>query len=112
MNVPGISGHTTAIDDYTQNDETNTREDLHETERKLNLAIALYSANIDYGNQDQEDSDPNTDVIRGLVVRPEGNCDTGCCEFERQDDQPVECIIPAHGKTPSRVDEANRVVVE
>lgn len=38
--------------------------------------------------------------------------ETGDKQFKRQDNGPLEDVVPAHGKTPGRIDEASRVGIE
>ena len=39
-------------------------------------------------------------------------CECSDVDFERQDDSPLENVVPTHGETPGRIDEASRVGIE
>ena len=112
----GIGRNSTAVDDNTEDDEADDGSDLDDAKNEFDLAVASNAEKVDDTNTDQEDRDPDTDVdgrsARILGVGPKGDCDTSSGQLERQDDQPVHSIVPAHGKAPSGVNEADRVVVE
>jgi hypothetical protein len=105
-----IGWDTTAVDDDTKDDETNDSDNLDRAENELNLSVTLDTENVDNGDQDEEDGDP--DGVVDASVGPVINGDTGGDEFERQDNKPVDSVVPTHSKTPGRIDEADRVVVE
>jgi len=112
----GIGRNSTAVDDNTEDDEADNGSDLDDAENEFDLAVASHAEDVDNTNTDQEDSDPDSNVdgrsASILGVCPEGDCDTSSGQLERQDDQPVHGIVPAHGKAPSGVNEADRVVIE
>ena len=46
------------------------------------------------------------------ILIPVPDRETAHSKFERQDDGPLEDVVPAHGETPGRIDEASRVGIE
>ena len=104
-----VSGNSTAVDDNTEEDETDNCSHLDQAKNELDLTIAADTEDVDNNDAEQEDCDPDTDVdgrsASVVWVGPEGDCDTGGGELEWQDDQPVHGIVPAHGKAPCRVNE-------
>ncbi len=112
----GIGRNSTAVNDNTEDDEADNGSDFDDAKNEFDLAVTSNAKDVDNANTDQEDGDPDTDVDGRsacvLGVGPEGNCDTSSGQLERQDDQPVHGIVPAHGKAPSGVDEADRVGIE
>lgn len=95
-------------------DESNDHEDacgnqLESGSPELFFSISDRTENVDDHDEDEEDGNP---YRYGYVLIPVLNCETAYGEFERQDDDPREHIIPAHGETPRGVDEARRVSVK
>lgn len=111
-NVTSVVGwDTTAVDDDTSNDETNDSKDLHDTENELDLTVTLDTKEVDGNDQNKEDGNPDSD-INLLIWIPELDCDTGGGQFEWENNQPVKGVVPTHGKSPSWVNKADRVVIE
>ena len=112
----GVGWDPTTVDDNTQDDEPNNGTNFDEAERELNFTVSSNTENVDYSDQHQENSDPGSDVDRRssrvVWISPECNRNTRGGKFERQDDEPVKSVVPAHSKSPSGVDEADRVVIE
>lgn len=57
-----IGRDSTAINDDTQNDESDDGNNLDRAEDELDLSIASDSEKIDGDNQDQKDGNPDTDI--------------------------------------------------
>jgi hypothetical protein len=97
---------TTAVDDNTKDDEANTGADLDDGENKLNLAVTADTKDLDNHEDDEEDGDPDSHVD---IFSPELDGDGGGDEFERKHGQPSKSVLPTHGETPRRIDEADDV---
>lgn len=63
----------------------------------LTFTISSYSKDLDRTEDDEENGDPNADVD---VIPPVLNGDTGGRDFEGQDGEPIEGVVPADGETP------------
>ena len=61
------------------------------------FAISTDSKVVDYTEEEEEHSDPNTNVD---IVSPERDGDTGSGDFERQYCKPSNRVVPSHSKTP------------
>lgn len=111
-----VGWDTAAVDDYTEDDETNNSANLDKTKNELDFSVTLDTKKVDGDDQNQKYGDPDSVANTwgsGVVrISPELQCDTSGNKFERKDNQPVERVVPSHGKTPSWIDEANRVVVK
>lgn len=92
-----LVANATAVDYDTEDDEADAGSNLDETENKLNLSVSADAKDLDDGEDDEEDSNPDTHVE---VIAPELDGDTGGNEFEGQNGQPGDGIVPAHGETP------------
>jgi hypothetical protein len=58
-----VGGNTSAVDDYTENDEADDRSDFDAAEDKFDLAVAFDTADIDDGDGEEEKGNPNSHVI-------------------------------------------------
>lgn len=63
----------------------------------LTFTVSSYSKDLDRTEHDEKNSDPNPDVD---IIPPVLNGDTGGSDFEGQDSEPVESVVPADGETP------------
>lgn len=97
---------TTAVDDNTEDDEANTGADLDDGENKLNLTVTADTKYLDNHEDDEEDGDPDSHVD---IFSPEFDGDGSGDEFERKHGQPSKSVLPTHGETPRRIDEADDV---
>lgn len=97
---------TTAVDDNTEDDEANTGADLDDGENKLNLTVTADTKDLDNHKDDEEDGDPDSHVD---IFSPELDGDGSGDEFERKHGQPSKSVLPTHGETPRRIDEADDV---
>jgi hypothetical protein len=92
--------------------------DFDNTEDKLRLAIALDAKEVDHYDQYQKDSHPcgiQRDVLDLLISinqisraarqnpYPVIDGDRGAHNLQRENDEPLKRIIPAHGEPPRRV---------
>ena len=66
----------------------------------LTFAIASYAEDLDYGEDDKEDSDPDANV--DAAIGPEIDRKSSGSDLEGKDGEPLDCIIPAHGETPAK----------
>lgn len=103
-------GTTTDVQDDTEDDETDDGDDLDDGEDEFGLTITLHTEQIDGNNDDEENGNPGGVVDLALVPVVDGN--RGSDDLERQDNQPLQGVVPAHGETPCRVDEASRICGE
>ena len=76
---------------------------------ELLLPVSENAEDVDDDDEEQENGDPYADVD---LETPVFDGETGDDEFERQDDRPLEDVVPTHGEAPGRIDEASRVRVE
>ena len=86
--------------------EPNDSNDLDECKDEFSFRVATHTKKIDGHNDDQEDNNPNG--VGGRVA-PEADGDGRGDDLERQHDEPLQSVVPAHGKSPCRVEEAGRV---
>lgn len=109
-NVPTIiRRHTAAVDNDAEDDEANTSNDFDHGKYEFHFAITSDAKYLDQAEEDHKDGDPNADVN---VFSPILNGDRGGGEFEGQDCQPADGIVPAHSKPPGWVNEAHNVGIE
>jgi hypothetical protein len=101
-----LVANTTTVDDNTEDDETNTGADLDDGEHKLDLTVTSNTKDLDTNESDKEDRDPDSHVD---IVSPELDGDGGGDQFEGEHSQPSESVLPTHGETPRRIDEADDV---
>jgi hypothetical protein len=121
-----ICGNTTAVDDDAENDETSASGDLDETDDKLDLAITLDSEELDDDKQEEQGNDPGSvvDVFCSLPVvdlqrsQHETSVKLLCLpthdvassrDLEWQHSQPTDGVLPRHGESQRRVNEATDV---
>lgn len=89
--------------------ETNDGSDLDDGKDELGLTVALDTKHVDRDNQHPEDAHPRgIGDTRAPVIDGDRRGD----DFQRQDNQPLESIVPAHSETPGGIEEACRVVRE
>jgi hypothetical protein len=115
--LPVVGGDTAAVDDYTEQDKSDDSNDFDQAQYEFDLTVAPNTNNIDEDDNDEEYGNPDAHIVfrRNIPVGvgcPELDCNTSSSQFERQDDEPTQGVIPAHSKAPGRVNEADRVVVE
>lgn len=101
--IPGSQDHEGNLH------ESNHRHDLDERKDELRLSVPSDAKQIDGHDQRPEDGHPR---CIGYVGLPKVDRNGSCDNLQRQHDEPLEGIIPAHGKAPCRVNEASRVVRE
>lgn len=110
VRVVTTAGRTTTAD----KDEGNDHEDddgrhLEDGREELLLSVSKSTKHVDDDDDDEEDGDPDSNVnIVGPVVESDGADN----KLKRQNDGPLEDVVPAHGETPRGVDETGRVSVE
>lgn len=95
--------------DETDHDEDDDGDELEERRPELFLSEAEDAEDVDQDDGDQEDGYPDSDAD---VHLPVVDGDTGDDEFERKNDGPLEDVVPTHGKSPRRIDEAGGIGVE
>ena len=61
------------------------------------FAVSTDSKEIDYAEEEKEDSNPDTNVD---IVSPVGDGDTGSGDFEWQYRKPSDSVVPSHSKAP------------
>ena len=61
------------------------------------FAVSADAKKVDYTEEEEEDGNPNTNVD---IISPERDGDTGSGDFEWQDRQPPNRIVPSHSKAP------------
>ena len=88
---------TTAVDDDAEDDETRAGNDLDGAENELNLSVAADTKDLDDGEDDEEDGDPDTLVD---ILAPELNGNRGGCQLEGENSKPRDGVVPANGKAP------------
>ncbi len=89
---------TSAVDDDAEDDEPDDSENLDHSQNEFDFTISANAEDLNDTEEEEEDGDPDADVD---VAPPEVDCQTGRGDFERQDREPADCIIPPHGKTPA-----------
>jgi hypothetical protein len=101
----------TATEDEDEGDdhEDDGSRELEDRRPELLLSVSDTTEDADDGDDNKEDSDPDGDAD---VLIPVLNGDTAHDELERENDGPLENVVPAHGETPGRIDETGRVGVE
>lgn len=92
-----LVANATAVDDNTEDDETNTGADLDDRENKLNFTVTSNTEDLNAHEDNKEDRDPDSHVD---IFSPESDGDGSRDKFERQDSQPSESVLPTHGETP------------
>ena len=66
-------------------------------ESRLTFTIATNAEELDNDQCGQESGNPYTNV---QILAPITDGQTCCSDFEGQNSEPLDCIIPAHSKTP------------
>ena len=61
------------------------------------FAISTDSKVVDYTEEEEEHSNPDTNVD---IVSPERDGDTGRGDLERQYREPSDRVVPSHSKAP------------
>lgn len=87
--------------------ESNHRHDLDEGKDELRLSVPSDAEQVDGHDHGPENGYPR---CIGYVGFPKVDRDGSRDNLQRQHDEPLKGIIPAHGKAPCRVNEASRVV--
>ena len=64
------------------------------------LSVTSNTEELDCDKDDEEDGDPDSDIDVGA---PEIDGEAGSDEFERQDNEPGDGIVPSNGKPPGHV---------
>lgn len=107
--VATILGTTAEDEDEGDDEEDAGGEQLECRRCELLLCVTKRSKDVDDEDGKPEHRDPHADAD---TIVPVGYGDTADRQFQGQDDCPLENVVPTHGKTPRRVDEASRVSVE
>lgn len=95
---------------YDTNDhKEDNGDEFEQTRPELFLCIAQCAKDVDYDENQPEDGNPNGYAHSRVPIL---DSKSGNSQFKRQDDGPLEDVIPAHRKSPGRIDEASRVGVE
>lgn len=76
---------------------TSSRASCRGLQRSLTFAVASNAENLNGCQDKEEDGNPDSDVD---VCSPILDRDTGRCDFEGQDNEPTQGVIPAHCETP------------
>lgn len=92
--------------DENENDNGNK---LEKARPEFFLCISQCAEDVDGNDRKPEDGDPNSNAHTRIPIL---DCQSGDGELQRQDDCPLENIVPAHGETPRRIDKASRVGVK
>lgn len=100
---------TTADKNERDDHEDDDGGHLEDGGEELFLGVTDGTKQVDDDDDDEEDGDPDSE---GYVVGPVVQGDATDNKLKRQDNGPLEDIVPAHGKTPRGVDETSRVCVE
>lgn len=110
VRVVTTAGRTTTADEDEGNDhEDDDGRHLEDGREELLFGVSNGTKHVDNDDDDHEDGDPDSNVdVVGPVVEGDGADN----KLKRQNDGPLEDIVPAHGETPRGVDEASRVRVE
>lgn len=104
-----VRRHTTAVNHDSEYNKANTSNDLDRGQNKLHFPITENTKNLDATEEDEEYSDPDTDVD---VCSPVFDRDRSSCELEGQNRQPADGVVPAYGEAPGRINETNDVGVK
>jgi hypothetical protein len=64
------------------------------------FAVAADTKNLDNDQSNEEYSYPNSDIQVGTPI---SNSETSSGKLERQDGQPANGIVPADGKSPTKL---------
>lgn len=121
-----IGGDTTAVGDDSKDYESDTSQDLDQTEHELGLTISLYSKELDSNQCDKKRNDPCA-VVDSLTSLPEMDDVASGGDFEGEDREPTDCVLPTTvreavsdvvgvemledlpSETPTRINEADNV---
>lgn len=123
-----VGRSTTADEDHTHEQEDHDRRKLQDRNPEFFFGVSHDTEQTDNADSDEEYDDPDSDVDI-LSPFPPLDRKTSDNKFEWKNDSlcnmleairrqadweiyPLEDIVPAHCKAPSRIDEANRVGVE
>lgn len=84
----------------TSTDTNDPNEDEHDDDEELEaggpelfLGVPESSEYVDENDGGKENGDP---CSQRYVVGPVGDGDTGCCDLERENDGPLEDVVPTH----------------
>ena len=103
-----IRWYTATIDNNGEDDKSCAADDLDDGENEFNLAIASNTENLDDDKSNEEDSDPDG-LINVACSLPIIERDASCGDLERQNCEPLDCVIPTSCETPGAADEAKIV---
>jgi hypothetical protein len=97
-----VVGTTAGGDDDTENDESGDSDDLDRGEPELALAEDARTHKVDDTNQGKADTNPKS---VGILRRPEVDQNCTSHELDRENNNPVVPVVPAHGEREGLVDE-------
>jgi hypothetical protein len=107
--VSAITRTTTADQDNSNEHEDDDSGELEAGAPKLLFGITERTEDVDDDDDDEKECDPDSWINSVIPVCDGEGADD---EFEGQDDQPLEDVIPTHGETPRRINKASRIGVE
>jgi len=106
-----LSWDTTSVDDDTKDHESDTSDDLHQTESVFDLCISAHTKELDDDESDQQwnNESSGVDTLRSWPIMDDVDSSGN---FVREDSQPTDGVFPSAGETERGVDEANNVHAE
>lgn len=108
-NVPSLRTSTTD-QNHAENDESNHGDDLDDCKDVLRLCVTLDAEEVDGDDDDQKNADPSVVVDSSVVPKVDRE---GCRnDLKWQHYKPLHGVVPAHCKTPRRIQKASRVCGE
>lgn len=102
-------GTATEDEDEGDDHEDDGGSELQNRGPELLLGVSDTTEDGDNSDDEEEDNNPDSDTDINIPVV---DSDTGDNQLEGKDNSPLEDIVPTHGETPRRIDEASRVGVE
>lgn len=103
-----VGRNTTHIDDNAQNDEANACQDLDDGKDELNLTVCTHSKQLNCAKCNEEDGDPHTNVDVGCSF-PEFDGDGSGGQFERENGEPLNGVLPTNCEAPRLGDETTSI---
>lgn len=95
------------VDDDAQNRKAHDGRDLEHRCHEFGLAVRTNAQQVDSKHADEEDG--NADRVWNGEVAPIFESLDSRQVFQRNNDEPLQGVVPAHGKAPCRVNESGAV---
>ena len=103
-----IRWNSTAINDNRKDNKSRTSDDLDDRQHEFHFTITPHTKNLNNRQRNEEHRDPNADIHR-CRAGPVLQRDARGRDFEGQDGEPLDCVVPAAGKAPGGIDKTHSV---